>query len=352
VDVPLSDIPRLRWVLIEGNLCEVSAFRDLPPKARPDAYCPVCERQVTLKLGQKRVHHFAHRPEDICSATKPETAIHLNCKFYIYQQLVKATNVYTSSSCSRCGKQKSVLWKQDWDHVEVEYKMESLRPDIALLQNGKVIGAIEIFVTHAVNEEKAQRFQSQDVDWIEIYGDEGIYEEPNAWTAEKPLDAISQYPQIPSWTCSQCERVQEREKYQKVYHVDRVYRVEIICARMIDLYYPSGKKYRHVFYVKQAFTNGEKSRLWIEDEQRKIIADERAPITEQSRQRVNEAFKRAYQEFTHKAVFVDDSMDWIRWGAGRKFVSRDLDNFPFRYLWQKDTRTWVKQPGVFWKRLD
>ncbi len=78
---------------------EITGDQIQDTNARPDAYCPVCDCQVTLKLGQKNAHHFAHRPEDICSATQPETALHLNCKFHIYKQLITGTALSVSMSC-------------------------------------------------------------------------------------------------------------------------------------------------------------------------------------------------------------------------------------------------------------
>ena len=341
----LPDLPRLRWVLVEGKLCEVSAFKDIAPKARPKVYCPVCERQVTLKLGQKKVHHFAHRPEDVCPSTNPETALHLNCKFHIYRQLQEAKTVYTVTSCDGCGKQKPIIWKRNWDTVEIEYNMNSIRPDIALLENGIVIGAIEIFVTHAVDSEKEQRLRSQQIDWIEIIGRERIYEEPNAWTVESPLSTYRQHPKPPSWICSDCQKRQEREEYK------RNHPVEIFCARMIDLYFRTGKKYRHVFYVKHALSYGEKTRIWIENEKQEIIASEKAPITEQSQQRLNEAFKQKLSEIRRKAVIVDDEMQWTNWVEGKKFVARDFDRFPFRYIWNDKKKKWSFQSNLKWKKL-
>lgn len=339
------DTPRLRWVLVEGNLCEVSMFSDLSPQDRPDVFCPICERQVTLKLGKKRAHHFAHRPEDICASINPETALHLNCKFHIYRQLQAATEVYTSTSCGRCRKQKPLLWKQDWDAVEVEYKVDSLRPDIVLLQNNNPIGAIEIFVTHAVNDLKAQRLQNLGVDWVEVVGRENIYEEPNAWIATQPLNPYKQHPSPPSWVCPDCQQLQKKEDYRKNHYV------EIFCAKMIDLYFKSGKKYRHVFYVKQAFSYGKKTRIWIENEDREIIANEKAPIMEQSEQRLNEAFRQKLLEFRRKAAIVDDNMGWVRWIPNQKFVARDIDNFPFRYVWNDKEKKWSLQSQLKWKKL-
>ncbi|MCC6612679.1 MAG: hypothetical protein IT320_04315 [Anaerolineae bacterium] len=342
-----SHIPRLHWVIVGGTLCDVSTFKELAPRDRPKAYCPVCEQPVTLKLGKQRVHHFAHRPEDVCSATEPETALHLNCKYHIYQQLQSAKEVYASISCRDCGTRKPMMWKQDWDTVEVEHKMDSLRPDIAILQDGKVIGAIEIFVTHAVNEEKVQQLQNQGIDWIEIRGAEEIYEEPGAWTIEKPLVPYRQHPSLPTWTCPNCQRIQDQEDRERRNRAE----IEIMYARMIDFYYPSGKKYREVYYVKRAIKNGELKRIWIENEKRQIIATESALITKESRQRLNETFKQKLRGLEQKADIVDHEMDWTPWQPGRRFVARDINNFPFRYVWLEDLRQWVFRPHLTWKQL-
>ncbi len=340
-----SDVPRLRWVTVNDELCNVSTFSELSPKDRPVAHCPICEKQVTLKLGQKRAHHFAHRPEDICPATKPETAIHLNCKFHIFSQLRSARALHISTKCKSCGQTKPVLWKCDWDNVQVEYRVDSLRPDIVLLQNGAVIGAIEIWVTHAVDKEKALKLQQMAVDWIELNGHEGIYEAPHPWTVNMPLDVIQQHPSPPEWICNHCKTRKAREQSK----IDN--RVEVRFAQMIDMYFYSGKKYRNVYYVKYAYKNGDISHMWIEDRNRTIIAKERAPLTKEGQSRLNNAFYLHLQECKKKSAIIDDSMGWIEWIPGKKFVAKDIDNFPFRYEWQADKHQWLQRPDLKWKKL-
>lgn len=85
----MLNIPEIfpRWVLVDGNLHPVSSFSHLSPGQRPEAICPVCKKRVILKLGNDRVHHYAHQPEDKCAITQPETALHFNTKIYIGHQL-------------------------------------------------------------------------------------------------------------------------------------------------------------------------------------------------------------------------------------------------------------------------
>lgn len=339
------EVPRLKWVLVDAQLHDVSEFSHLIPKSRPDVICPVCKRQVTMKLGRKKAHHYAHRPEDTCPTSNPETLIHLNCKFHIYEQLKQANEVYLSTSCQLCHKPKPFIWKQGWDKVEVEYTIDSIRPDVALIKSGEVIGAIEVYVTHAVDEIKAKRLELYQVDWIEISGHIGFYEGRDAWHPHQPLDPIKQEPKSPSWLCSECEKRQRVEEFK------RNNPINILSARIIDLYYESGKKYRRTFYVKEARRNGEKTRLWIEDNQRKIIAIQYAPINRESEQRLNEAFKTLYIEMYQRAAKLDDEMPWTPWESGRKFVPWDFDNFPFRYRWREDKKQWKFQQELNWKKI-
>lgn len=76
-----------KWVLVAGSLREVGELGHLAPGQRPEAVCPLCERQVTLKLGQQVRHHYEHLPDATCAATHWQTVLHLNTKFHFYKQL-------------------------------------------------------------------------------------------------------------------------------------------------------------------------------------------------------------------------------------------------------------------------
>jgi competence protein CoiA len=51
-------------------------------------YCPNCHERVTLKLGEKRIFHFAHQKGSFCSVEhEGETDFHLKGKLQLYQWL-------------------------------------------------------------------------------------------------------------------------------------------------------------------------------------------------------------------------------------------------------------------------
>jgi hypothetical protein len=61
-------------------LTTVGSWKRLAPGKRPPSYCPVCLERVTLKLGSRNRHHYAHRPESACPAAGVEGALHLAAK--------------------------------------------------------------------------------------------------------------------------------------------------------------------------------------------------------------------------------------------------------------------------------
>lgn len=47
-------------------------------------HCPECSREVTLKKGRKKVHHFAHKPPVTCYYAAGETEAHMKSKLDFY----------------------------------------------------------------------------------------------------------------------------------------------------------------------------------------------------------------------------------------------------------------------------
>jgi hypothetical protein len=74
-----------------------------------------------------------------------EPTLHINAKFHIYNQLLRAQKLYISEPCrAYCGTERLKVWLQGWDKVEVEYAVSSFRPGVALLSNNRVMRAIEV----------------------------------------------------------------------------------------------------------------------------------------------------------------------------------------------------------------
>jgi hypothetical protein len=213
--------PKLVYVIYEDMLHHVSDFVSQPAKQRPDVFCPDCRSAVILKLGERKAHHVAHKPDSLCILTKPETVLHLNTKAYIHSQLLNAQRLYINQYCTgwiapeigsyegghracRGERERRFLWLADWDRVEVESFVESRKPDIVFYRDSKPIAAIEIKVTHAVDEQKRMDLERSGLPWLEVEANEDFYEGEDKWSPDKPLPYVRCVPPIPERTCDRC----------------------------------------------------------------------------------------------------------------------------------------------------
>jgi hypothetical protein len=238
----------LAWVLVDGRPRCVSDFAALPSRQRPRPSCPLCGRKLTLKLGRIRRHHAAHAPNDDCRATRPETALHIDTKLYLAEQLTSAMatdpTLLIRQRCEGtppegCDATRDESWAHGWDEVVVETGVTAARsrPDILLRKAGVPIAAIEVLVSHRVPDEKAAALEDAGLPWIEIRADPELLEGETAWRASRPLpiERVSRRGTSRSWRCDA--------------HVRRSRRLR--GARVVDFYRDGGIHFRSIYRVDE-----------------------------------------------------------------------------------------------------
>jgi hypothetical protein len=246
---------QLQWVLEQGELCHVSTFARLPPEKRPEVYCPQCQRPVVLKLGHQLAHHAAHRPEDTCVVQQAETAVHLNAKLHIAQELRQQSVLHLSQSCAGCGKTRPWRWPGLWDAVQVETRLdERIQPDILLLAKGEPVGGIEVLVSHAVDEAKALRLQRRRLPWVEVAGRETLYLGVTAWHADQPLPVRRQVGAVPAWLCEKCIQGPGSPKLPPAAAGTEGWRC--LGYKVVDLYRPDGRWQRWLYLLVGIYRGG------------------------------------------------------------------------------------------------
>lgn len=336
-----------RWVLVDGTPHLVNEFAGLSPKNRPLAFCPLCNTNVMLKIGEERVPHYAHIPNVVCSASQPETVIHLNAKYYLYTLLKQTQTISIQISCARhCGKQQRLAWLENWDTVNVEHKLGVYRPDITLLRQGNPIGALEVFVSHKVTQEKASFFQQSNIPGLEIKVSESFYDGDNRWTPEHPLPVFRQFPSPTKWICPDCldleKKELERNRLQQARLVyEQTNQETVLETRLVDLYFKSGKKYREMYFIVEKCVNSKKTRIWVKTENGRVLAVEEPP-TEKSLEKLHWAVKEYLNGRTKQGALVDNYIDWQPWVPRKKYVARDTDRYPFRYRWDEIKKEWFR----------
>jgi len=332
----------LQWALIDGKLRNISDFSHLKPKERPAATCPICMHPVIMKLGNERIHHYAHHLNSLCMATNPETALHFNVKSYLAYQLEASRSLIIQVPCSSphlCKQTTIIEWLSDWDSVRVEYTLGTRRPDIALLKAGSVIGAIEIHVTHEVDQEKAKYLESLNVPWIEIEASEKLYLGEDRWNPTKPLPVSKQQPAL--WKCDYCIVLEERER-QREHEANNFTRISSV--KIVDFYFPSGKKFREVYELHECVENGCRTEVWLtRRSDKKIIAGARAPITVDAMATIAKALEIELKNIHRKTnAQIDSPMKWTAWSPTFEDDHTVYSDryFPRRYAWWPAKRKW------------
>lgn len=364
---------QLQWVLVDGALRKVSEFAGLSPGRRPDAVCPLCRRPVILKLGQQRAHHAAHYEGAICAATQPETALHLNMKYHLLRELSKANELLTTQKClgrereleynrsTTCDQMRNVVFASAWDSVQVEYPFNGLILDVALLKDGQVVTAIEVFVTHRVDDNKRARLEESGLSWIEIEANEQFYDGDQPWTADVPLSHIAvHYPQaLQGWRCDECLKPKPKidesgrvgpRKSQNDYSINS-------CIRFVDIYYPSGKHFREIFSIKKkVLANGINVCAWLEmgdyhKEKPKTIQFIKSPITDQSIDTLKHAFRNHLRIYEEKGAVVDSPMHWHEWPEKVHWRKAFYEDNIFPKQYEFTDQKWIRKStysNVLW----
>ena len=89
-------------------------------------FCPSCNKEVILRQGEVKAHHFAHKPPVYCIYGSGESEIHYRIKKQLYEYLKLQPN------CEKC---------------DVERNLKTVRPDISLYVDNIPV-AIEIQKTN------------------------------------------------------------------------------------------------------------------------------------------------------------------------------------------------------------
>lgn len=350
------------WVLVEGQLAHVSSFAQLAPRQRPSSACPVCRRSVILKLGARVAHHAAHRPGDACVVTAGESALHLNTKCHLAAALrdavaAGAATLSVEERCivgehlgfpdARCGNTQDREWATDWDEVAIEYRFGQRVPDIMLLKAGEPVGAIEVFATHRVDDEKAAALRELGVPWLEVKADEALFAAETAWTCALPLRAEQEGPRR-SWRCPphEAERLAEIER--------RRHSTVTVAARIVDVYYPSGKRFRALWTVEERLTDGApvSARVLMNDQVQLELPVATSDPTSPERRAVRKKFQRTFDAWSERcaksARFVDSPMKWTSAEHARQVaeLAFDFRYFPRRYVWAPSRSDWWSPPEL------
>lgn len=194
---------------------EERLFSPETAKKGTNYFCPACHEPVIFKQGEIRMAHFAHKIGDHCNQ---ETIIHKTAKLLI-QKVVHEWKTGIRNSpilqrvCQICEESVSKPLPDKVDGAVLEHRLkDGSVVDIALLVGEIAQAAVEIRVTHAVDDIKADRFP---VPFIELDG-YAVIENPLVWS---PI--IDNFKPL---TCDKCKSIylKFRDKANQVAKVSNI----------------------------------------------------------------------------------------------------------------------------------
>jgi len=169
-----------------------------------DYSCPGCGASVSLRSGDRRRAHFAHRRES-CA---PDSALHRSAKAQVVEVIRewkagRGPRPCISRTCPKFGCDGGVV--QDLPdsvtHALVEVRLASGHVgDVVLFRDSEPAVVIELLVTSAVSEEKAARL---DLPWVELEAKE-LLDRPYWWVARQ--DGLRPF---------QCPTCMQRDAHRK-----------------------------------------------------------------------------------------------------------------------------------------
>jgi hypothetical protein len=136
--------------------------------------CPACKKIFVARKGPKRKHYFSHYDGINCKYGY-ETQLHIIAKKIIE----KSKQILIPEVSFKLGREQISLAGSQLitvDSVELEHRTNNLVPDL-VLKAGKRVLFVEIYVTHAVGEEKRKKIIASHNSAIEINLSKSNYHE-------------------------------------------------------------------------------------------------------------------------------------------------------------------------------
>jgi hypothetical protein len=258
---------------------------------------------------------------------------------------------WSESTSPACAEFDDAVLVANWDAIRVESRISDQIghriPDIVLLAGGRWVGAIEVFVSHAVDQEKAEMFSRLEVPWVEVEATDALCDRASGWIIDRPLDPRASSMPL-AWRCAKHHLARSVERARPGVVAERPPdRSTLKAARIVDLYFAKGTWRRVIYRVRAAYADGILSRVAL-DRNGQLIHHYPAVRGEAENAflaRVNEVIRRDCDadiaSVSRRAAIVDAGR-WLKNDSLRLVddAARVRRQFRFSHVdgeWQRDT---------------
>jgi len=165
---------RVPFALLQGELVQASDERVISGK-KCGCICPGCNEYLVANKGKKKAHHFSHEANSECT-TGYESALHLAVKEVLANSKelqVKGITVFVSKR-DLLGYEHRL--KEELlpgpstlsiNTAYMEKRLDDIQPDV-LVETDRGEIALEVLVTHAVDDEKKQKLKNHKLPTLEL----------------------------------------------------------------------------------------------------------------------------------------------------------------------------------------
>ncbi|SNY41195.1 Competence protein CoiA-like family protein [Orenia metallireducens] len=160
---------KLPFGLRDGVLIDISELTDDERGLKCNCICPHCKDKLIARMGEKKVHHFAHYNLECEYAL--ESSLHIFAKQVLEKKkkirLPKVIIDFENQVYGRIFEEFYSDMYIDFDQVYLEKRINDIIPDVILVKDNVEL-LVEIKVTHKVDEEKLDKIKKLNISTIEI----------------------------------------------------------------------------------------------------------------------------------------------------------------------------------------
>ncbi len=201
----------------------------------PPYHCVQCGGRMALKaehirrrkrngivLESKVRTHFMH------TAGRPDTCTNESIEHKVAKNIVKVQRPVVFFRCTGCERDMEIDYTCEGRAVgrEEEPLTRAFRLDVGFVDEGAVVGAVEVYKTHRISDEKAAALTGRGVAWVEVSAKSII----EASDSPAPVRALRCARDL----CAECEarekEVRERDERLRVMTTARIEALERVQA--------------------------------------------------------------------------------------------------------------------------
>ena len=153
---------KIQYALKDDKLCCID---EVESGLKCGCVCSACGEVMVARKGNIKIHHFAHKSKVVCEHGL-ETSLHLLAKQILenIKTFMLPPIEFRDHGCVVIEEKRSIKIV----NVKLEQYINDIKPDILMVDEDGNEYCVEIYVTHAIDDEKLEKIRKLKLNTIEI----------------------------------------------------------------------------------------------------------------------------------------------------------------------------------------